>query len=173
MSTANKVLPIARRRSSPARPRRARNLCSGPPQVMEKFTATMDCVLFAAPMLLLRTEFLTKKRATRNVGCGSQHLLGLGVPTGLGKRRTGVAFCCRVRLKAGPVTCASSMSVTTIPDLWFVEVVVLVVLGALQRQLEGEAILGDLVDPNSRGNFHRARVRSTLLSSLRGRITLS
>jgi len=39
--------------------------------------------------------------------------------------------------------------------LWFVEVVVLIVFCALQGQLEGKAILGDLVDPYIGSNFDR------------------
>ena len=57
-------------------------------------------------------------------------------------------------------------------QLFLVQVVVLVVLRTLQGQLEGEAILGDLVDPNARGNLDRSRVSSALLSCLGGSIRL-
>ena len=40
--------------------------------------------------------------------------------------------------------------------LLFVQVVVLVVLGTLQRELQRQAVLGDLVDIYIRGNFDRS-----------------
>ena len=58
------------------------------------------------------------------------------------------------------------------PHLCFVKVLVLVVFRALQGQLEGEAILGDLVDPYSRGNFSRSRVSSALLARFGGSVRL-
>ena len=51
-------------------------------------------------------------------------------------------------------------------ELGLVEVVVLVILRALQRQLEGDAILGDLVDPNTRVHFDRSRVCRACLACL-------
>jgi len=57
-------------------------------------------------------------------------------------------------------------------QLLFVQVVVLVVLRTLQGQLKGEAILGDLVDPYSRGNFGRSRVSSALLARFSGSVRL-
>jgi hypothetical protein len=54
----------------------------------------------------------------------------------------------------------------------FVQVVVLVVLRTLQGQLKCEAILGDLVDPYSRGNFSRSRVSSALLARFGGSVRL-
>ena len=54
----------------------------------------------------------------------------------------------------------------------FIQVVVLVVLRTLQRQLKCEAILGDLVDPYSRGNFSRSRVSSALLARFGGSVRL-
>ena len=36
----------------------------------------------------------------------------------------------------------------------FVQIIILVVLGALKRELQGEAVLGDLVDPHVGGDFH-------------------
>jgi len=56
--------------------------------------------------------------------------------------------------------------------LLFVEVLVLVVFRALQGQLKGEAILGDLVDPYSRGNFSPSRVSSPLLARFGGSVRL-
>src|SRR4030095_7720245 len=49
-----------------------------------------------------------------------------------------------------------------------IQFVVFVILGTLQRQLKCEAILGDLVDPYSRGNFCRSRVSSALLARFGG-----
>ena len=45
-----------------------------------------------------------------------------------------------------------------------IQFVVFVILGTLQGQLKCEAILGNLVDPYSRGNFCRSRVSSALLA---------
>jgi len=48
----------------------------------------------------------------------------------------------------------------------FIKVVVLVVLRTLQRQLQRQSVLSDLVDPHSRSNLHCSRVRSSLIASL-------
>ena len=53
-----------------------------------------------------------------------------------------------------------------------IQVVVLVVLRTLQGQLQCETILGDLVDPYSRGNFSRSRVSSALLARFGGSVRL-
>ena len=75
-----------------------------------------------------------------------------------------------------PLTLLTSccVSIVSLPlsQLLFVKVVVLVVLRALQGQLEGEAILGDLVDPYSRGNLSRSRVGSALLARFGGSVRL-
>src|SRR5215475_7879261 len=49
-------------------------------------------------------------------------------------------------------------------NFFLVEIVVLVVLRALQGQLEGESILGDLIDPHTGCNLGCSRVSSTLLT---------
>src|SRR5580704_7291446 len=54
----------------------------------------------------------------------------------------------------------------------FIQVIILVVLRTLQGQLKCEAILGDLVDPYSRGNFSRSRVSSALLARFGGSVRL-
>jgi len=54
----------------------------------------------------------------------------------------------------------------------FIQVVVLVVLRTLQGQLKCEAILGDLIDLYSRGNFSRSRVSSALLARFGGSVRL-
>ena len=46
----------------------------------------------------------------------------------------------------------------------FIQFVILVVLRTLQGQLQCEAALGDLVDPDARGNFSRSRVSCALLA---------
>src|SRR6476646_9803350 len=47
-----------------------------------------------------------------------------------------------------------------------IQFVVFVILGTLQGQLKCEAILGNLVDPYSRGNFGCSRIGSALLTCL-------
>jgi hypothetical protein len=42
------------------------------------------------------------------------------------------------------------------PYLLFIEIVVLVVFRTLQGHLEGDAVLGDLVNPHSWGNLDRS-----------------
>ncbi len=56
--------------------------------------------------------------------------------------------------------------------LLFVKVVIFVILRPLKSQLKCEAILGDLVDPYSRGNFSRSRVSSALLARFGGSVRL-
>ena len=53
-----------------------------------------------------------------------------------------------------------------------IQFVVFVILGTLQGQLKCEAILGDLVDPYSRGNFGRSRIGSALLARFGGSVRL-
>ena len=53
-----------------------------------------------------------------------------------------------------------------------IQFVVFVILGTLQGQLKCEAILGNLVDPYSRGNFGRSRVSSTFLARFGGSVRL-
>lgn len=55
----------------------------------------------------------------------------------------------------------------------FIQVVILVVLGALQRELESQAILCHLIYPNFRGNLYRSRISSTRFASLGCSIRLS
>ena len=47
-----------------------------------------------------------------------------------------------------------------------VEIVVFVILRALQGQLERKAVFGDLVDPHAGGNLHRSRISSARLPCL-------
>lgn len=56
--------------------------------------------------------------------------------------------------------------------LLFIEIVVFVVLRTLQSCLEGETILGDLVDPYTRFNLGRSRVGSARFARLGGSICL-
>ena len=59
------------------------------------------------------------------------------------------------------------------PELSFlVEVVVLVVLRPLQGQLQGETILGNLIDPDARGDLFRSRVGSARVACLGRRVGL-
>src|SRR5208283_13126 len=51
-------------------------------------------------------------------------------------------------------------------ELLLVQVVVLVILRALQRQLESEAVLGDLVNPYARVHLDRSRVCAPLAACL-------
>src|SRR3954468_18061391 len=51
-------------------------------------------------------------------------------------------------------------------ELWFVEVVVLVVLRALQGRLECKTLLGNLVYPHARLYHDRSRVRSARVAGL-------
>ena len=48
----------------------------------------------------------------------------------------------------------------------FIQVVILVVLGALQRELESQAILCHLIDPNFGGNLYRSRISSARFACL-------
>src|SRR6476646_3172659 len=57
-------------------------------------------------------------------------------------------------------------------ELWFVQVVVLVVLRTLQRQLKSEALFGDLIHPDARCNCGCSRVCSAGATCLGGRICL-
>src|SRR3954466_2768008 len=49
-----------------------------------------------------------------------------------------------------------------------VQVLVLVVLGALCRQLDGQAVAGELVEPHARRDRHRTLVRRALVACFRG-----
>jgi hypothetical protein len=55
----------------------------------------------------------------------------------------------------------------------FIQVVILVVLRALQGKLEGQAILCHLIDPNIGGNLNCSRVSSASFSCLGCSICLS
>src|SRR5947207_3426110 len=70
------------------------------------------------------------------------------------------------------VTSPSLADALTISGLRFIEIVVFRILGALQGQLECEALLGDLIDPHILRDHRRSRVRSAGLTGFRRGVRL-